>query len=340
MRPPRRRRRRHLRRACRGSSAASRACADSTPSWSTTARPTARSSSSASASPRCASSSRRTSGSRRAGTAACAEVGGEHWLILNADAWLTDGSADRLRRLRRRASPRGDRRPAPAQSRRLAAALGPRLPDALAARHRVPLPAQARAAVAAAERVLRRRLRPRRAAPLRLGDGLVHARPARGGRRGRAARRVVLPLQRGDRLGTPVRERGLGGVVRSRRRVRPRRRRLARRAALPGERARPPTVPRQAPRRARTPSGRGGCCGSRLRARAAVFRGERGAQYREVAVWLGSAARARPARPMSGLLLLLRLAVGDRGRARARLGGRARARPTRRLGDARLGVWR
>ena len=52
-----------------------------------------------------------------------------------------------------------------------AAALRPRLPHAVAARHRVPVPAQARAGLAAAERVLRRRLRARPGRGGRLGDG-------------------------------------------------------------------------------------------------------------------------------------------------------------------------
>ena len=116
---------------------------------------------------------------------------GRYFLLLNADAWLTEGVARAARRVRRRAPARGGRRAAAAEPGRNAAALGARLPDALAARDRVPLPAQARAALAAAERLLRRRVRPRRGARGGVRDGRVHARPPRGGRRGRAARRVA-----------------------------------------------------------------------------------------------------------------------------------------------------
>ena len=69
----------------------------------------------------------------------------------------------RLVAVGRRAPARRGRRAAAAQPGRDAAALGARLPDALAARDRVLLPPQARAALARAERVLRRGLRPRRA---------------------------------------------------------------------------------------------------------------------------------------------------------------------------------
>ena len=61
-----------------------------------------------------------------------------------------------------------------------------------------------------AERVLRGRLRPRRGARGRVRDGRVHARPRARDRRGRRARRGVLPLQRGGRLVLPVRARRAG----------------------------------------------------------------------------------------------------------------------------------
>ncbi len=159
-----------------------------------------------------------------------------------------DGLARAARRVRGRAPGGGGRRPTAAQPRRHAAALRPRLPDALAARDRVLLPPQAGAAIATPERLLRGRLRPRRGAGGGLRHGRVHARAALGRRRGRPARRVVLPLQRGDRLVVPVRPGRLEDAVLPRRGVRPRRRRLARRPAAPGERARPPPLPRKAPR--------------------------------------------------------------------------------------------
>ena len=88
--------------------------------------------------------------------------------------------------------------------RRVAAALGARLPDALAARDRVLLPPQARAALARAERVLRRRLRPRPRARGRVPDGLRPARAPRGRRYGWPLRRGLLHVQRGDGLALPV----------------------------------------------------------------------------------------------------------------------------------------
>ena len=65
-------------------------------------------------------------------------------------------------------------------------------------------------------------------------------------RRGRPARRVVLPLQRGDRLVLPLPPGRLEGALLPRRGVRPRRRRLPRRPDVPGEPARAPALPRQA----------------------------------------------------------------------------------------------
>src|SRR5581483_3552872 len=155
------------------------------------------------------------------------------------------------RRLRRRAPAGGDRRAAPAQHGRDAAALGARLPDPVASRHRVLLPAQAGAALAPAERVLRRRLRARLGARGGVRDGLRHARAAGGDRRGRAARRGLLPVQRGDRLVLPLPAGGLAGALLSGGGVRARRRRLARRSPVCRERARAPPLPRQAPRPAR-----------------------------------------------------------------------------------------
>ena len=104
-----------------------------------------------------------TSASPPAGTAACRTSSGDWFLILNADAWMRDGAVDGLVAFARGAPARCGRRPAAAQSRRLAAALGARRSHALAAGHGVPLPPQARARSTARERVLRGRLRPRRA---------------------------------------------------------------------------------------------------------------------------------------------------------------------------------
>ena len=75
---------------------------------------------------------------------------GDWFLLLNSDAWATEGALERLVAF-------GEAHPeAAVVGPKLrypdgrAAALGARLPDALAARDRVPLPAQARAALARA----------------------------------------------------------------------------------------------------------------------------------------------------------------------------------------------
>ena len=67
------------------------------------------------------------------------------------------------------------------------------------------------------ERLLRRWLRPRRGARRGVGDGLVHARPARGARGRRAVRRALLPLQRGGGLDAPCRRPRLVGRLHARR---------------------------------------------------------------------------------------------------------------------------
>ena len=171
-----------------------------------------------------------------------AETRGEHVLILNADAWLVGDTAEQLLAAAATASARRRRRPAAPQHRRLAAAVGARLSDALAHRDGVPLPPQAGAAVAGAERLLRRWLRPRRGARRGVGDGLLHAHPARRARGGRAVRRALFPLQRGDGLDAPCGRARLVGRLLARGRVRPRRRRLPRWPALSGERPRPPAL--------------------------------------------------------------------------------------------------
>ena len=139
-------------------------------------------------------------------------------------------------------------------------------------------------------------------------DGRVHARPPRGGRAGRPARRGVLPLQRGDGLVLPLPAGRLEGALLPRRRVRARRRRLARRAACSartcaGTCASSPSIAASA-----TPSARGGCCAWRCGCAALVFRGERGRMYRDAAAWLALGAGAGAARPMT--LLRLALATG------------------------------
>src|SRR4029079_14079934 len=96
---------------------------------------------------------------------------------------------------------------------RAPATLGGRLPDALATRDRVSLPAQARPPLAGGERLLRRRLRARRA--LRGGgpDGVGPARPAGGRGYGWPLRRGLLHVQRGDGLALSLPPGGLEGAL-------------------------------------------------------------------------------------------------------------------------------
>ena len=103
------------------------------------------------------------------------------------------------------------------EHRRDAAALGARRADALAARDRVPLHPQARAALAAAEPALRRRLRPRRGARRSTGSSA----PALLVRREAAdavgpLRRGLLHVQRGGRLDDALPPRRLEGARSSR----------------------------------------------------------------------------------------------------------------------------
>ena len=213
--------------------------------------------------------------------------GGRYAFLLNSDAWVERRRARAARRVRRRTPAGRGRRAAPPQPGRLAPALRPRRPDALAARDRVPVPAQARAEDRRAERLLRRRLPPRRAAPRRVAPGRGAPRAARGDRRGRALRRELLHVQRGDRLARPLPGGRVGGVVHARRRGRPPRRRLARRAALQREPPRDPPLPRQAQGAAR---GRAGAAAPALVAagpRARLPRRARQA-YRDGASFLAS----------------------------------------------------
>ena len=126
-------------------------------------------------------------------------------------------------------------------------------------------------------------------------------------------------------------------------RVRPRRRRLARRAALPRERQRPPPLPLAPRGRRGRPSGRGGLLRSSLAARGLLYPRASAARALPRRRAPGSASVTWPRRSrgrMSGIWLYVRLVFGDRRRARARLARRARARRARRLGDARVGARR
>jgi GT2 family glycosyltransferase len=108
---------------------------------------------------------------------------GRWFLLLNSDAWLEPAALDGLVEF--------------AEAHPDAAVVGPRLlnPDRTLQRSVRGFPRQAGAALARAQRLLRRRLRPRRAARGRVPDGLGHARsPRRRGRRGRL-RRALLHVQ-------------------------------------------------------------------------------------------------------------------------------------------------
>src|SRR4029453_3196039 len=151
-----------------------------------------------------------------------------------------------------RPAPRGGgRRAAAAQPGRAFAAIGARVSDAVAAGDRVPVPAEARPPLALPEQVLRGRLRSRRGKGGRLALRGLSARAERRRRRGRPLRRGLLHVQRGDGLVLPLPAGRLERLVLSRRRRRARRWGVSRRPALRRERARPPALPRQAPRRAR-----------------------------------------------------------------------------------------
>ena len=124
------------------------------------------------------------------------------------------------------------------------------------------------------------------------GSGFDHDSDARGGVRsmgaamlvrraavdaGRPARRGLLPLQRGDRLVLPLPAGGLEGALLPGRGGLPRRRRVARRPAVPRARARPRPLHDEAPRGARRRAHRRLLRASLL-LRGALFRGERGGQ--------------------------------------------------------------
>ncbi len=151
-------------------------------------------------------------------------------------------------RVRRRSSRGGRRRPEAPQHRRHAAALGAPGAHALAGRDRVPVHPQARAALRPAQPALRRRFRPRELPRSRLALGGRPAGAPGGGRRGRAVRRELLPVQRGGRLADALPPCRLAGVVLPGRRGRACRRRIARRPDVRREPSRPAALLRQASR--------------------------------------------------------------------------------------------
>ena len=218
-----------------------------------------------------------------------AETSGEHVLILNADAWLVGDAAERLRRRGRAAS-----------ARRASSGRGLRNPDGSLQRSVRGFPTLWRLAT---EYLYLRKLAPRsralnafyaggfaprRRAHGRVGDGLVHARPSRRVRRGRPVRRALLPLQRGGRLDAARHGSRLVGRLHADGRVRPRRRRLARRHGSSGRTSagtcgtsRSTAGPGEAEHARRL-------LRASLLVRGRLHRGERARLYREVGTWLGS----------------------------------------------------
>ena len=179
----------------------------------------------------------------------------------------------------------------------------------------------------------------RRAAPGRVAPGRGAARPARGGRRGRALRRELLHVQRGDRLALPLPAAGwevwftpgaevvhLGGASHGG-------------AALRREPARDPPLPRQAPGRDARRRGRGCCCSGRCgcgrsSSAASAARATATARVSRLRRRAGAARRdrrvraARASRPASCCCPATssRGALGQRGaRAGVRLGVRLRS---------------
>ena len=112
---------------------------------------------------------------------------GRYFFLLNSDAWVVGDGLDELVEFADEHPEAAVVGPKLLQHRRHAAALGARRADAVAARDRVPVHPQARAALAAAQPALRRRLRPRRGGRGRLAVRPRAARAPRGGGRGRAS---------------------------------------------------------------------------------------------------------------------------------------------------------
>ena len=217
---------------------------------------------------------------------------GRYFLLLNPDAWLTDGALEQLVAF-------ADEHPE-------AAVVGPRLlnpdgslqrsvrgyPTAVADRHRVLLPAQARSPLARAQRVLRRELRPRVGARGRVPRRRLPARAARGGRLDRRLRRGLLPDERGGRLVLPLPAGGVEGAL------------------LPRCGGRSTSSAHRSIRRSSGAScadissssrkHRGARVAERarrvmlwgLRFRGLLYRGERGRAFRDTARWLGSGKTA------------------------------------------------
>ena len=104
------------------------------------------------------------------------------------------------------------------------------------------------------------------------------------------------------------------------RRVRARRRRLARRPHVPREPARPPALPRQAPRRCATPSARGGCCSSRCGCAGCSSAASAAACTARPPTGSASGEHPGAARPMTLVQLVLANVGGARCRARSSRG--------------------
>ena len=214
---------------------------------------------------------------------------GRYFLILNSDAWLTDGSLRRLVAF-------ADQQPE-------AAIVGPRLlnPDGSLQRSVRGFPTLWRLAT---EYFFLRKLAPRsRALNAFYAGGFEHdeVREAEFVMGAcmlvrREAVEQVGPLDEAFFLFSeetdwclPLPRGRLEGALLPGRGVRPRRRRVPRRPALSARTCAGTCASSRSTAAMRTPSGRGSCCARRLRLRGLLFRGDRGRMYRETADWLASA---------------------------------------------------
>ena len=271
---------------------------------------------------------------RRAERRASARPPRRYYLLINSDAWVVGRRGRAARRLRRRAPRRGGRR------RRGSATRTARSSARCAASRRsggsrpsTSSCASSRRARSALNAFYAGGFDHDEAREVEWAMGAVLPRPPRGGRRGRALRRGVLPVQRGDRLALPLPPRRLEGLVLARGRGRPRRRRDARRADVRRERARRISRffakhhgPREAARARRLLRvGARGCAG-------VLFRGERGPDVPRGAAAARSASRDARARADAPALLALP-ALGARA-ARCRSTG-CGLWPAARRGDGR-----